>query len=188
MKKKLDSFKVLMISFISYAFIGWLYEVGLFLVRQHHFYNRGFLYGPYLPIYGFGGLVIYAVFKKLKEKPVKIGKVNIRPLLLIIYIAAMAMAVELLSTYICDLFKVDWRELWTYEGQFMNFQGRIALKPGLYFGIIGVIVLYFVQPLIEKVKKSNNKILNIIIWLIILIFFIDCIIHIFTGSTYVGPA
>ena len=40
--------------FFIYSFLGWLMEVGVFLVTKHKFVNRGFLIGPICPIYGYG--------------------------------------------------------------------------------------------------------------------------------------
>lgn len=173
--------------FIWFAFIGWIYEVSLFLIEDHILVNRGFLYGPWLPVYGFGGIVIYFLFYRLRKKPVKIKKINIRPLLLFIYIALTAVTVELLTTYICDLIKIDWTTLWYYN-DFMNFQGRIALVPGLKFGLIGLLGIYVIMPLIEKFNNIKSKPVIMINYIIIIIFIIDVIIHIFTGSTYIGPA
>ena len=50
--------------------IGWLYEVGIFLVEDHIFVNRGVLYGPWLPIYGSGGVAILVLLKKYRDKPI----------------------------------------------------------------------------------------------------------------------
>ncbi|MBR2833066.1 MAG: putative ABC transporter permease [Bacilli bacterium] len=183
----IEKIKNNMVYFISFAIIGWIYEVCIFLYEDHIFVNRGFLYGPWLPVYGFGGIIIYYLFYKLKKKPVKVMNINIRPLLIFIYITITAMLVELTATYICDILKFDWRTLWNYNKDIMNFQGRIALIPGLKFGLIGVAVTYLIIPLIDKIKNSNNKIINCIVYTIIIIFIIDVIIHIFTGSTYVGP-
>lgn len=185
--EKLEKFKNIMIYFISFAFIGWIYEVSLFLIEDHILVNRGFFYGPWLPIYGFGGLVIYFLFYRLKDKPVKIGKINIRPLLIFIYITVTAMLVELISTYICDLVKFDWRTLWDYEKEFMNFQGRIAPLPGLKFGLIGLLGIYVIIPLIDKFKNINKRPSIVFTYLVISVFILDVIIHIFTGSTYIGP-
>ena len=185
--EKLEKFRNYMIYFICFALIGWIYELIIFLVEDHILVNRGFLYGPWLPVYGFGGIVIYLLFYKLKNKPVKIGKLNIRPLLLILYISAVAVLVELTTTYICDLIKTDWRTLWYYGDKFMNFQGRIALIPGLKFGLVGIIGIYAIIPLIDKFISIKNKSTYIVSYSIFIIFFIDVIIHIFTGSTYNGP-
>ena len=187
MKKALDKFKNIMIYFICFAFIGWIYEVILFLVDDHILVNRGVLYGPWLPVYGCGGLVIYYLFYRFKNKTVKIGSINIRPLLIFIYITITAVSVELLTTYICDLIKSDWRTLWYYGDRFMNFEGRIALVPGLKFGLVGLLGIYLIVPLIDKLKNSNKKPIITITYIIILIFIIDVIIHLFTGSTYTGP-
>ena len=185
--KKLEKFRRFMIYFLCFAFIGWLYEVILFLVEDHILVNRGFFYGPWLPVYGFGGIVIYYLFYRLKNKPIKIGNINIRPLLIFIYITITAMLVELITTYISDLAKVDWRTLWYYSDDFMNFQGRIALFPGLKFGLIGLLGIYVIVPLIDKFLNNKNKIVVNTTYIIIVIFIIDVIIHIFTGSTYNGP-
>ena len=182
MKKYIENIKNVMIYFICFSFIGWIYEVSLFLLEDHIFVNRGFLYGPWLPVYGFGGIVIYYLFYHLKNKPIKILNVNIRPLLIFMYVTITAVLVELLTTYIIDLLKSDWRKLWFYGDEFMNFQGRIALIPGLKFGLIGLLGIYLIIPLIDKFKNSNKKKI-----IIILLFVIDVIIHIFIGSTYTGP-
>ena len=188
MKKYIENIRGVMIYFICFSFIGWVYEVSLFILEDHIFVNRGFLYGPWLPVYGFGGIVIYYLFYHLKNKPIKILNVNIRPLLIFMYVTITAVLVELLTTYIIDLLKSDWRKLWFYGDEFMNFQGRIALIPGLKFGLIGLLGIYLIIPLIDKFKNSNKKKVIIINWLIILLFVIDVIIHIFIGSTYTGPA
>ena len=188
MKKYLEKLKHFMVYFICFSFIGWIYEVSLFLFEDHIFVNRGFLYGPWVPIYGCGGMIIYYLFYHLKKKTIKINKINIRPLLIFIYITVTSMLVELMSTFICDLVKSDWRKLWSYDGEFMNFQGRIALFPGLKFGLIGLLGIYLIIPIIDRLKNSNKKPAVIISYLVIAIFIIDVIIHIFTGSTYVGPA
>ena len=76
MNKPLNKFKNIMIYFICFAFIGWIYEVILFLVDDHILVNRGVLYGPWLPVYGCGGLIIYYLFYRFKNKPVKMKLIN----------------------------------------------------------------------------------------------------------------
>ena len=56
------------IIFFVYAVIGWLYEVLLFYFRGDGLINRGFLYGPYLPVYGFGGLLLVVLLNKILIK------------------------------------------------------------------------------------------------------------------------
>ena len=187
MKKVLPKIKDIMIYFICFSFIGWIYEGAIFIIEDHILVNRGVLYGPWLPVYGFGGFIIFSLFNKLKNKQIKIKKINIRPLLIFIYMTLIATSIELLTTYICDLMKSDWTKLWFYGSKYMNFQGRVALIPSIRFGILGIMVIYLGVPFIDKIKNSKNKPTNIITYIIIALFIIDVIIHIFTGSTYNGP-
>ena len=187
MKITLEKIKNIMIYFICFAFIGWIYEGAIFIIEDHILVNRGVLYGPWLPVYGFGGFIIYSLFNKLKNKPIRIKKINIRPLLIFIYMTLIATFIELSTTYLCDLIKSDWTKLWYYGSKFMNFQGRVALIPSVRFGILGIMVLYLGVPFIDKIKNSNNKPTYLITYIIIALFIIDVIIHIFTGSTYKRP-
>ena len=133
MKKVFETITDLLFYFICFCIVGWIYEVILFLIDDHIFVNRGFFFGPWLPVYGFGGLIIYFLFNKLKKKPIKIWKLNIRPVLIYIYIVLSSTLVELIATYVMGLMKIDWRKLWDYSGRILNFQGRIALKTSLKF-------------------------------------------------------
>ena len=73
-KSKLIFLRDLLLFFIFYSIIGWIYEELLFLIEDNVLCNRGVLFGPWLPIYGFGGLVIVGIFYRFKEKKVKIKK------------------------------------------------------------------------------------------------------------------
>ena len=50
--------KVYFLLFIIYAVIGWCMEVICKLIQYKKFVDRGFLIGPYCPIYGVGALLI----------------------------------------------------------------------------------------------------------------------------------
>ena len=63
------SYYNLILIFFVVAFFGWLWEVILYLFDEKAFTNRGFLHGPYLPIYGFGTVCIILLFKKFSKKP-----------------------------------------------------------------------------------------------------------------------
>lgn len=68
MKKKLDSICNNYFIFCVYALFGWIYEVLLILIRDHRFENRGVLFGPFLPIYGFGVLLLLFALRKFMSK------------------------------------------------------------------------------------------------------------------------
>ena len=92
--------------------------------------------------------------------------------------ALSATILELITSYICELVMGSWP--WqTYVDYKYNFQGRIALSPSLRFGLGGVLFLYILQPLFEKlVKKLKRKKLNIVFNVAVTIFTIDLIFFI----------
>lgn len=147
--------------FLAYSIIGWCYEVFLeTIVYKWGFTNRGVLFGPYCPVYGFGMLLfIFTVYRLIKNKPLK-TKLCMIPVV-VIGCALTATAVELLTSYICEFFTGSWP--WqTYADYKYNFQARIALSPSIRFGLGGALFLYLIQPLFERaVKKSNPKALYI---------------------------
>ena len=166
--------------FMMYAIIGWIYEVFLeVVVYRWGFSNRGVLFGPWLPVYGFGALAfIFTMYKLIKNKSLKM-KLLLIP---VVFIGCMAIAtvLELFTSYLCEWTMGSWP--WqTYATSYpgTNFQGRIALSPSIRFGIGGVVFLYLFQPLFEKLlKKLGDKKTNIIFYIIGSLFLMDVIVKI----------
>ena len=174
--------------FIFFAVCGWIYEVIWTYFDDGVWTNRGYLFGPWLPIYGFGGMLIYGIFHKQIKKPVYIGKLNIRFLLLFVYICLITTVVELAATYIIELFGTPFTVLWDYSDHFMNFQGRVCLDASARFGALGLMIIYGALPLYNKfVHMKNQKVLNVIAWTVIAVFAIDWILRIPFGNNYTGP-
>ena len=180
--------RTILMYFIIYAFIGWLYEGFIWIFKENQIMNRGFLYGPWLPIYGFGGILLYATTYGFAKKPLYVkmakSKINIKPFLTFLLISAGAAAIELTATFIMQLCGLDFKILWHYDEYRINFQQRIALIPALQFGVHGVIILYKDQNGLNKFILTKNRDTTLAQWCIITLFFVDVIIHIFTGSTY----
>ncbi len=176
--------------FMVFSFIGWVYELLIFRFELGYGYiNRGFLFGPYLPVYGFGGLLMLVPMLKIKCKRIKIIGVSITPLVCFVIAVFVATAAELLTSYLMELAIGKW--LWDYTNDIPNFQGRIALKSSLRFGILGIVGLYVVHPLIsrlvESAKQKRPKAFNIVCVVMLLIFMADVVARLFLGSNYVGP-
>ena len=176
--KKFDIIEKYFIYFMMYSCIGWLYEVFLeVVVYKWGFSNRGFLFGPYCPVYGFGALAFIISLKKLKESKIKIGKINITPILVFLGIILIATTMELITSYIMEAFTGGW--LWDYAGYPLNFQGRIALNPSIRFGIGGMVFMYILQPIFNKTtEKLSKRKLDIIFVSLALIISVDFIIKI----------
>ena len=168
------------IYFMLYAIIGWCYEVFLeVVVYRWGFSNRGFLFGPYCPVYGFGALTFIILLSKLKKKEIKIWKINITPLLVFLGIIIISTTIELVASYLLEMITGGW--LWDYNAYSFNFQGRIALNPSVRFGLGGMLFMYVLQPLFEKLcNKLGDKKVNIISTLCCTIILVDLTCKIMT--------
>ena len=164
----------LFLYFMIYSVIGWLYEVFLeVVVYRWGFTNRGVLFGPYCPVYGFGAIIfVLLIYNRIKDLKGKKRVISI-PL---VFLACMVIAtlLELFTSYLCEFFMGSWP--WqTYKDYAINFQGRIALSPSIRFGIGGVIFLYLIQPLLELMtKKLGEKKVNVTSIILLIIILIDC--------------
>ncbi len=165
--------------FWIYAVIGWIYEVVLeTFIYRWGFSNRGVLFGPWLPVYGFGATVFLLLWYRLiKGRPLK------RKLLLlpVIFLLTMATAtlIELITSYLCEWIIGSWP--WqTYADYAINFQARIALSPSIRFGIGGVVFLYVIQPLLDKLaEKLRDKTVIVTAIVIVTVLAADLVYTIF---------
>ena len=178
MKNLIKIISPYVIYFMLYAMIGWIYEVFLeVVVYRWGFSNRGVLFGPWLPVYGFGALLfIFLVYPIIKGKELK-KKVLLVPIVFILCMIS-ATLLELLTSYLCEFFMGSWP--WqTYIKYKYNFQARIALSPSIRFGIGGVVFLYLLQPLFERFVlylKDKKCIISLVILSILLIDFMCTIL------------
>ena len=127
-------FDSLVITFLVFSFIGYLSEVVYCSVGQRHLVNRGFLYGPYLPIYGFGGLVVKICLVPLAKYPVLVFFMGMILTSIVEYIGSWGLE---------KLFDI---KLWDYSKKFLNINGRVCLLNSTLFGIMGLVCLYFAEP------------------------------------------
>jgi len=154
----------LILFFFTFAFIGWTWEIMLHLVTEGTFVNRGTMFGPWLPIYGFGGLLILIVLKPFRTKAVSYLIVSM----------ILAGTLEYSTAWYLETFKgMKW---WDYTGYFLNLHGRICLEGLIVFGLGGAAVTYFVAPLLNYYySKIKPKIAVSICTLLLILFGIDFI-------------
>ena len=142
--------------FVLYSVLGWIYEVFLeVVVYRWGFSNRGVLFGPYCVIYGAGALLILLAFTRLRRTPIRLGRISVTPVLVFLGIVILTTALELLGSYIMEATQGNW--LWDYRHYAFNFQGRVALNPSIRFGIGGMVFLYILQPLFEKLADRLSR-------------------------------
>ena len=169
-----EKVKKLFIYFVLYSIIGWTYEVLLeAFVEKNGFVNRGELFGPYCPVYGFGALAfLFTIYRLIKNKDTK-TKILMLP---VVFLGCtfVATTIELITSYLCEWTMGRW--LWSYESYMFNFEGRIALDTSFRFGVGGVVFLYLLQPLFEKITdKMSKKVLNIVSSVLAIILLTDII-------------
>lgn len=125
--------------FLIYSFLGWCIEVCYATLNTKKFINRGFLNGPYCPIYGVGVMtIIYFVF------PLKNN-------MLILFIASISLtsALEFFTGFILErVFHYRW---WDYSNVPFNLCGYICLKFSILWGLACVLVVDIIHPVVERV-------------------------------------
>lgn len=157
--------RVYFILFIAYSFLGWLLEVIGKLIEQKKFINRGFLIGPYCPIYGFGALLITFLLKKYTEDPI---------VLFVMSILVCGILEYLTSYFMEKIFHARW---WDYSQRKFNINGRVCLYTIIPFGLLGMFIMYVSNPfLLEKIEMLPDIALNILFWVLLIIYIADNIV------------
>ncbi len=157
--------KIYFLLFIIYAVIGWCMEVICKLIQYKRFIDRGFLIGPYCPIYGVGALLITFLLNKYTQDPV------------VLFVMAVVVCgiLEYLTSYFME--KIYHARWWDYSNKKFNINGRICLSNLIAFGILGMFIMYISNPfLIGQLEKLTTTWLNIAFWTILAIFVTDNIL------------
>lgn len=149
--------------FIIYAFIGWCTEVSYAALDRGIFVNRGFLNGPYCPIYGCGVVIVVAVLTPLKDN------------LLILFIGSFLLTsiLEYITGYLLE--KVFHNQWWDYSDKPFNIHGYVCLKFSIYWGLACTFIMDVLHPIIYKGITLMPHIPGVILLCIIMtVFFVDC--------------
>ncbi|MBP3256223.1 MAG: putative ABC transporter permease [Clostridia bacterium] len=159
--------------FILYSFAGWLLESVSKSVMEKKLVNSGFLTGPLCPIYGFGAVIMMLCLSFLKDKPI-----------LLFFAAFFILSIweYIVGVVLEKLFKTKY---WDYSHLKFNIQGRVCLKNSIYWGLLGVAFICFVQPFVESYMVQVPK--DILLYVDItamIIFVIDIVISVTTMSSF----
>ncbi len=131
--------------FIIYSYIGWLYESIYCSLDAGRFVNRGFLYGPFCPIYGSCIVFMILLFSERCK--------SVRSLFL--SCALFASALEyVVSLSMEHLFGRRW---WDYSNRLLNINGRICIGAALVFGVSGVLVIRYLHPNLVNYMHQNFR-------------------------------
>lgn len=148
--------------FVFYSFLGWLMEVTQGYVRHKKFVNRGFLIGPYCPIYGYGAISMTLLLK---------GYAN-DPIVLFVMAIVICSILEYTTSFVMEkIFKIRW---WDYSNRKFNINGRICLETMIPFGILGCLMIYFVNPfMFAIIDMIPSNLINIIAVILFIIYLVD---------------
>ncbi|MCD8325585.1 MAG: putative ABC transporter permease [Lachnospiraceae bacterium] len=148
----------MLVIFFLFSFVGWLWE-GVFVgVRYGMFINRGFLHGPWLPIYGAAGLLMILLLGDWKHRPA------------VVYVGSVLLCaiVEYVTGFFLETFYHQ--KWWDYSNFPLNLQGRICPQDTMFFGVFGMLAVYYIAPwLLDRMRRQSR--LRILVCMILTIAF-----------------
>lgn len=151
----LRTFGILIWGFALASLIGWIYEEVCGLLVYGHFMERGILWLPLCPIYGFGAWLLYACAHKLKN-----------PFGIILVTGIVSGIFEYICSYILEEYFHLY--LWSYEGWIFSINDRISLLSCLFFGILAVLFIKAIVPFLRFCSRKIPLALYVIIAVLVL--------------------
>ncbi len=157
----------LMLIYVIAGIIGFIYETICVYINDGVFYKRGTTFGPWIPIYGFGCLLIYLLTVRFRKKP-----------WLVFLISALSCgALELATGFVLD--KVFHVRLWDYSLVILNWgnlNGYICVRSVVTWGLFALILIYAILPPVEKFQDKHPKAFKIVAVSLFSLFVLDIIL------------
>lgn len=125
--------------FYFYCFFGWCFESAYVSICQKKLVNRGFMRGPFLPLYGSGAIMMLVVSKPFEKY------------LPLVFLSGCigATALEYVTGVVMEaLFAVRY---WDYSHKRFNYKGHICLSSSLAWGALTVIMTRYLHPVVERI-------------------------------------
>ena len=148
--------------FYTYCFLGWCFESVYVSIKSKKWINRGFMRGPFLPLYGSGATMMLVVSMPFQDH------------IVLTYIAGCigATVLEYITGVIMEmLFKVRY---WDYSNRPFNFQGQICLRSTLTWGFFTILMTKVLHwPLDKFVQSVSGRVLYYVTVLITVYIVID---------------
>ena len=160
-----ERIEYLLFLFLICAMIGYLYEVLYTLILHGYLANRGTLRGPYLPLYGSGGLMLFFLFYRARRIPP------------VVFFGSMLVTGGLEYGVGHLLLWITGRRYWSYRGAFLTDPDAfVCLHSVLIFATFGVLLVYAVAPLVYRLTfRLSPKVRKIAFWCIAAILATDAL-------------
>ena len=157
-------------NFLIYSIIGFIVETITKLIFFPNM-NNGFLYGPWIPVYGFGACLIIFIMRFIFNR-FKVNRIT-KIILLFIISSFILTILELIGGYLIEWITGD--IFWDYSDLKFNIGHYIALEISLLWGFMSIVITYVVKPITDKViNKIPSYITYLALAIIILDFTISC--------------
>ena len=154
----------LFIAFLFYSIIGYICEVLCKSIPEKKWVNRGFLCGPYCPIYGVGAIMILFTLLRYKSDPIVVFVMGV----------IITSALEYFTGFILE--KIFHNKWWDYSDYKYHINGRVCLKNSILFGLGALAVIYIANPILTEVfAKLSLKTIYFVAFTGSVIFLVDCI-------------
>ena len=163
--------KLIFFYFILSSIAGWILETVFRSVKNRKIINPGFNKGFYLPIYGWGALIILAVHQNLS---------SVSPISrLIIYFVALSVLEYLAGYFVEKIFRI---KLWDYRGSFLNIKGHVSLLFSCIWGILASLSDYslvILKPVFTDFYYMNQKLSDIIFTIVAVVMILDSAVSLY---------
>ena len=137
--------------FYFYSFCGWCIESTYVSIKMKKLTNRGFMRGPFLPLYGSGATMMLVVSMPFQDNVVMTYLAGCVGATILEYITGVMME---------TLFKVRY---WDYSNKKFNFQGHICLGTTISWGFLTILMTEFVHVPVEKMMLTiPDQVLNVV--------------------------
>ena len=165
---KLQTVETWVLWFMIYSIIGWIYETTMRSVKEKRFVNRGFLSGPYCPIYGSGAVIVLIVLGKVQNV-----------FLLFFASVLLTCTLEYFTGWAMEsLFHAKW---WDYSNRKFNIKGRVCLLGAAAFGTFSVLLIKFLHPFVKSLTdRLSVTALHIVSISLFAIFVADIMLTLFS--------
>lgn len=161
----MENLSLYFLLFIIYSFLGWAIEVTLCSVIEKKLVDRGFLIGPICPIYGCGAIIITLALTSYKDDWIVVFCLVVILCGILEYFTSWAME---------KLFHARW---WDYSNNRFNINGRICLETMIPFGLLGLAIIYILNPFFYNLLSNiSTNIINIISIILFIVFITDMIL------------
>lgn len=123
--------------FYFYCIFGWCFESAYVTIKERHPVNRGFMKGPWLPLYGTGAILVLWLTLPFQDTPVLVYLVGALGATVLEYCTGEAMV---------RLFRVRY---WDYSNQHLQYKGHICLSSSIVWGFLSLLMVYVVHKPVE---------------------------------------